>query len=212
MPSHTVKQGECLSSIAKHYGFGADTLWDHANNKALRDKRKSPNVLHAGDVLFIPELEQKQIKVAPKATHQFQVKVKPPQLRLCVLAGGKPVKDAPYTLTVDGVEIEPKKAKKTDGKGMVIATVGHAAASASVAVAKQGTVYEVKLGHLDPLTETTGLAARLRQLGYYPGPVEGEPGPLFHIAVWLFQNNQGLVPTGTIDDATLDELKKAYGT
>src|SRR5690349_4167410 len=98
MPSHTVQQGECLSSIAKQYGFGADTVWNHANNEALRTKRKSPSVLYVGDVVFIPDKEQKQIQVAPKATHQFQVKSQAPELRLCLLQGGKPVKDAPYTL------------------------------------------------------------------------------------------------------------------
>lgn len=212
MPSHTVQQGECLSSIAKQYGFGADTLWNHADNKALREKRRSPNVLYVGDVVFIPEKEQKQLKVTPNATHQFQVKAKPPELRLRVLAGGKPVKDAAYTIAVDGVEVEPKKAKKTDAKGMVIAKLGHASTSAVVRVAKQGTVYEVSLGHLDPITKITGLKARLRQLGYYLGPVDDQPSPLFHVALWLFQNNQGLLPTGSIDDRTLDELKKVYGT
>lgn len=211
MPSHTVKQGECLSIIARQHGFGVDTLWNHPDNEALREKRKSPNVLYPGDVIAIPDKEQKQLKVTPNATHQFQVKAKPPELRLRVLAGGKPVKGVPYTVAVDGVEHEPKTAKKTDGAGMVIAKVGHAAEAATVAIAKQGTTYEVTLGHLDPITEATGIEARLRQLGYHPEPVALEPESFFSLAIWLFQNNHDLVPTGAIDDATIAELKKAYG-
>lgn len=211
MPSHTVKQGECLSGIARQHGFSVDTLWNHPDNKALRDKRKSPNVLHVGDVIAIPDKEQKQLKVTSNQTHQFQVKVKPPELRLRVLAGGKPVKGAAYTLHVDGAEPEPKKARKTDGDGMVIAPVGHAAGAASVSVQAQNTVYEVKLGHLDPVTEATGARARLRQLGYFPGPVGGGADALFQVAVWLFQNNHGLPTTGALDDATREELEKAYG-
>jgi hypothetical protein len=212
MPSHTVKQGECLTSIARQHGFRADTIWNHEKNKALRDKRKSPNILYAGDVVHLPDKEQKQLKVTPNATHQFKVQGKPPELRLCLLQGGKPVKDAQYTLSIDGVEREPRKQKKTDGKGMVIATVSAAAQAATVTVGKLGTVFQVKLGHLDPITEPTGVKARLRQLGYFPGPVEdGKADELFHVGVWLFQNNKGLVPTGVVNDATLDELKNAYG-
>lgn len=212
MPNHVVQQGECLSSIAKRYGIAWKTIWEHASNQALRELRKSPNVLYAGDSLFVPELTQKQVKVTPKATHTFKIKAAVSKLRLCVLAGGKPVKSSGYTLSIDGVDIEPQKAKKTDGKGLVIADVAPGARAAVVAVPAQKTAYEIQLGHLDPLAVATGLIARLRHLGYYPAPEETEDDELLAIALWLFQHNHDLTPTGKVDKATLDALEKAYGT
>ncbi len=56
MPTHTVKQGEHISRITEQYRFfDYHTIWDHANNSALKQKRQNPNVLLPGDQLFIPE-------------------------------------------------------------------------------------------------------------------------------------------------------------
>lgn len=211
MPTHTVKQGECLSSIARQYGFGVDTIWDHADNKALRDKRKSPNVLYVGDLLVIPDKGQKQMQVTSNQTHQFKVKAGPPELRMKLLAGGKPVNGAAYTVEVDGAEIDPKTEKKTDGEGLVAVKVSQTAAAANVSVAKMGTVFQVKLGHLDPASEETGVLARLRQLGYHPWPGHDAGSSRYLVALWLFQNNKGLKTTSAADDATIDALKKAHG-
>jgi LysM repeat protein len=43
---YTVKQGDHLSSIAHEYGFpDYQTIWNHADNAQLKQKRKNPNVL-----------------------------------------------------------------------------------------------------------------------------------------------------------------------
>ncbi|MGC9973362.1 MAG: LysM domain-containing protein [Bryobacteraceae bacterium] len=49
MPVHVVKQGDCMSSIADQYGFFWETLWNHERNAQLKERRKNPNVLMAGD-------------------------------------------------------------------------------------------------------------------------------------------------------------------
>jgi N-acetylmuramoyl-L-alanine amidase len=51
---HVVREGECLASIAFENGFFPDTIWRHADNSALKERRENPNVLQPGDVLFIP--------------------------------------------------------------------------------------------------------------------------------------------------------------
>ena len=62
MPSHRVKQGECLTSIAARYGF-ADwrAIYQHPNNAELRKKRPNPSLLFPGDALFIPEKRRKTV-------------------------------------------------------------------------------------------------------------------------------------------------------
>lgn len=218
MPSHVVQRGECLSSIARRYGFSADTIWSHPDNKALHDQRKSPNVLYEGDVLFIPDIDPKQVKVASNATHTFVIKTDLVELRLRLLAGGKPVKNVEYTLSIDGVEVEPKKAKKTDGKGMIVSPFSALTNEGVVKVAALGTTYELKFGHLNPISTISGVKARLRQLGYLLGSEDDleseddEVDPMFKIAVWLFQNNHGLVATGEINKTTESEIERQYGT
>ena len=49
---HTVQQGESVESIAHAAGHFWDTVWQHPDNAALRQLRRSPHVLLPGDVVF----------------------------------------------------------------------------------------------------------------------------------------------------------------
>ena len=54
------------------------------------------------------------------------------------------------------------------------------------------------------------LESRLRDLGYYDGPVESEPWPQTLLALRRFQRNQGLPESGRVDPATERALREAY--
>ena len=56
MPTrYTVVAGDCLSSIAARHGFSNwRIVYDAPENADFRAKRPNPNVIYAGDVLFIP--------------------------------------------------------------------------------------------------------------------------------------------------------------
>ncbi len=66
------------------------------------------------------------------------------------------------------------------------------------------------MGHLDPVDGLKGAQQRLRNLGLYGGPVDGQDSPLTTGALSLFQQRQGLERTGKLDDATKDALQKAH--
>jgi hypothetical protein len=57
--------------------------------------------------------------------------------------------------------------------------------------------YEVKLGGLDPLSEKSGAATRLRNLGFYRG-TDTEAG--LKSAICSFQQSKQLKVTGTLDN------------
>jgi murein DD-endopeptidase MepM/ murein hydrolase activator NlpD len=209
--SYTVKQGDCLSSIASRNHMAWQTIWDHADNKDLRELRKNPNVLRVGDVLEIPDKHQKQSAAAANSKHKFVVKRPETKLRFRVLAGGKPVRSVAYMLTVDDVVIDPGKEIKTDFTGLVVAKIRAESTKAEIVLAHRHTAYTLHLGHLDPVSETTGLQTRLYHLGYYPGALDGEPNPLLTVAVWLFQTANDILPTGQPNDDTLAAIEKAYG-
>ena len=110
MPSYTVKQGDYLPKIAEENGFyDYRTIWEHAKNQQLKDKRKNPNVLAPGDELFIPEKTLKKESGATGQLHPFRVKTGKLLLRLIVedSCTGKPVANAKCELRVDGGVFTP---------------------------------------------------------------------------------------------------------
>jgi hypothetical protein len=53
---HTVKRGETLSSIASKYGLSRwEEIYHHPANADFRQKRRNPNLLFPGDVVFVPD-------------------------------------------------------------------------------------------------------------------------------------------------------------
>jgi len=67
-----VQQGDCLSSIAKHFGFGDwRTIYEHPGNSAFRQLRPNPNLIFPNDELFIPELSPRQDPASTGAKHKF---------------------------------------------------------------------------------------------------------------------------------------------
>lgn len=49
--------------------------------------------------------------------------------------------------------------------------------------------------------------SRLRELGYYRGPVDGDFGRGSRAALARFQRDRGLRPTGSLDERTLRALR-----
>ncbi len=71
---HVASDSDCIASIAFHYGFFPDTVWNHAGNAALRQQRNNPNVLSPGDVVIIPDKRRKEITRPDHARHRFRRK------------------------------------------------------------------------------------------------------------------------------------------
>lgn len=56
MPTHNVRSGETLATIAQKYGqTDWKAIYDHPSNVAFKKKRPNPNTIFAGDVIFIPD-------------------------------------------------------------------------------------------------------------------------------------------------------------
>src|SRR5215469_146831 len=72
---HKVRQGEWVSKISAQYGITDwHRVWNHPNISDLRLKRKEPNVLNPGDLLFIPERELRVENRPTDAKHNFELK------------------------------------------------------------------------------------------------------------------------------------------
>jgi N-acetylmuramoyl-L-alanine amidase len=205
---HTVRQGECLSSIAYEYGFSdpAD-IYAHPDNANLRQKRPDPNLLYPGDEVVIPDRQKKTLVLPTGARHRIVITLPKRKVSVRVLnAEGKPAANQRFTIEADG---DTHKGT-TDGEG--IAT-GLLPANVQIAVlCVNGGRTVLDLGHLNPIEETeddgvSGSQARLKNLGYLPGAMDGELGPKTASALCAFQRDRQLDETGELDRNTLRALK-----
>ncbi|MBL9031152.1 MAG: peptidoglycan-binding protein [Phycisphaerae bacterium] len=211
MALHTIQQGEHITRIALDHGFtDPAVIWDHAQNKALKDLRKNPNVLAPGDKLFIPDKSLRTEERPTENSHKFRLHTR--GLRLVVTIhkpDHSPLKDTPIVLEVEGTRRE----LKTDTHGRINEYVPAHAESARLKYkedpALPETVVDLKIGHLDPADTPAGQRARLHNLGYDTGDPDN-PADL-KTAVEEFQLEFGLKVDGIIGPKTINALIKAHG-
>lgn len=215
---HIVQQGECLTSIAHQHGFRDwRAIYNHPDNAPLRRKRPNPNVLFPGDVVVLPDPMAKTAKCATGRHHRFQIKVARKELQLILRDHkGEPMKDAPVELDLDGQPLLPPEGQDswmTDGNGLLKVPVPVRSKTAVLTVADY--TVKLQLGGLNPLKdvpegEVSGAQARLRNLGYDAGPVDGRMGPATRGALALFQADHGLEVTGKLDEASRKKLEELH--
>lgn len=76
--------------------------------------------------------------------------------------------------------------------------------------------WDLGIGELNPLHDApdggvSGAQARLRNLGYDRGAIDGRAGPRTTSALRRFQRDHDLDVSGTLDDPTRSALQKAHG-
>ena len=219
---YEVEAGDCMSSIAYAHGFFWQTLWDLPANASLKNQRKNPNVLMAGDIVHIPDLTVKQESGAPEQQHKFLLKGVPEKLNITLLdASHKPRPNLDYLIVIEG----HARKGKTDSNGRITESIPPNATNGKLTFAApqpvDGTgkpvgkpknqVMILQLGQLNPLSEVSGLKARLANLGFYKGPVDENLDAATKQAINVFQKKKGLPATGVADDATKAQLQKAHG-
>jgi hypothetical protein len=215
MPTeHIVQQGDCLASIAKQYGFADwNTIYGDASNAEFRKLRPDPYVLLPGDRLNIPDKKTKTESRETTKVHVFQLRRKHTRLRIVVRdIDGKPLGGKKYHLTVkdevhegvlqeDGLLDEPIPADALDGELKLWAEEDFP---------EHADTWTLKLGHLDPVEDLKGVQARLNNLGYDCGPVDGISGPRTQAAIKAFQKEHGLDVDGIPGPNTQAALKSEH--
>jgi len=211
---YTVKQGDHLSKIAKDNGFTDYTvIWDHPDNSDLKKQRQNPNILLPGDQLFIPDMEQKQESGSTDKKHTFTVDKK--TLKLCLVLQDmyeKPVSGAQCALLVDGQVFQ----LTTDGNGKLEQEIPLDAKEGTLTIRGDQTpfandVIPIKIGPLDPVDEISGQVARLNNLGYSAGKLDGSGTDAFSSAVQEFQCDNNLTVDGICGPQTQSKLKQVHG-
>lgn len=220
---YTVQSGDCMSSIGFEKGFYWKMLWNLPENAALKAKRKNPNVLMTGDIVYIPDLKPKQESRPASARHQFVLKGVPEKLHITLLDyNHKPRPNLDYIIVIDG----NARRGKTDASGGIKESIPPNAKTGKLTFAApanvdstgkpipgktKNQVMKLQLGNLNPISEVSGLKARLANLGFYKGPIDENLDAATKQAISAFQKKKGLPVTGVLDDATKAQVQKIHG-
>jgi hypothetical protein len=199
MKQHTVADGDCLTSIGAHYGFSVDTIWNLAGNASLKDKRKDPNTLVPGDVVVIPDRSEKVVACETAKTHRFVLSAASAIFRLQLFEDEKPIASQDFELKIGSTTYSGK----TDDQGLMEVTIPCTASEGVLTVGPDKTQFELRFGHLQPVSEPQGLLSRLHNLGFHGAREE---------ALCAFQKRFGLEVTGEADQATQDKLAEIHDT
>jgi Putative peptidoglycan binding domain len=214
MSIHLVKQGECLSSIAEDYGFSDwQIIYGHGDNANFRILRPDPNVLYPGDELYIPDRDPGGVDRQTDQRHTFVLSTKRTYVNVRVQDALKqPIKNAPYKLVLEGLELEGT----TDGDGWVKSVIPAQATFGTLMVwpdpadRTEMSLWRVNLGHLDPLESVSGIKGRLNNLGYSCGELSDRQDALYDDAVRRFQKDHGLVVDGIVGPKTRERLRNEH--
>lgn len=205
--TYTVVQGDCLSKIASRFGTTWPELWNAPENKGLRDKRKSPDILFPGDKVVIPDTEPLTLSLPTGNVHEITLKATKVRLRLHLQINGVPLANTAFRIEVAG----KVQRGSTDGAGLIDIPVPLDATTAKLECPDVPFKQEILLGHLDPADTITGAQARLRNLGVLPMDVSGALDEFTTAALAVFQASRELEASGALDDATVAALEEEYG-
>jgi N-acetylmuramoyl-L-alanine amidase len=214
---YTVKQGDCLASIAAQFGFKSyHSIYDHPQNADFQKKRRNPNLICPGDILYIPELELKQHSCPTDALHSFRLSRPLVKLRIRLLDRER----QPYKYKKYKIELESSSktwSGQTTSKGLVEALIPADATAGKLQLwltdepdGQASMEMPMKIGHLDPADEITGVQARLNHLGFHCGAADGILGPKTSAALTRFQKRYKLNETGEMDGPTCDKLSELH--
>jgi N-acetylmuramoyl-L-alanine amidase len=220
MRAYVVQQGDHLAGIAARLGFDAETCWNDEQNRELREQRGDPQVLAAGDVLYVPEPEGRGVSIRPRATNRYSARPPKVRVRVRMRTAEGALANAECRIVGDG----PPRTATTDGDGNLELEVAATAREVRVQASGRRVDAVLRIGHLDPLDQDSGVVQRLTNLGYL-APIEeyryadddgthtSADGRRRRVAFALaaFQRDRGIEQTGAADDATRDALREAHG-
>lgn len=206
---YIVKEGDCISSIARDHGHFWQTIWDEPANAELKEKRKNPNVLREGDRVTIPTIEPKEESGETEMRHRFVRRGEPASCRITLLDDGEPRANVPYRLDIDGEEQEGT----TDGNGMLVVSIPGNAKKGKLFVGEEDEEEEIQLllGHVAPIDQIKGIKDRLRNLGFRVGHDNDKLDAKTRIALEQFQEENELTVTGEPDENTKEKLLEEHG-
>lgn len=205
-----VRQGDCVASIAAAHGIGdVRLIIDHPENRALFEAPgRVPGVLRPGDLVVVP-MRINEHQLAPEDTLRVRVKVPRSTLRIRLTGAGDEALANKRVLARFATVREPRELS-TDGDGFVEIPLPARAREVTLELPEIEETLVVALGHMDPISEASGVRKRLANLGYLP-PDGGATEDELAGAVRRFREARSM-PEGGVDDELRSALVDAHGS
>jgi hypothetical protein len=109
-------------------------------------------------------------------------------------------------------DLDPPNEFTTDGDGVLTLNLPITTKEVTVEIERLSVTRAFRVGHLDPLTEPSGVRQRLQNLGHVSSADADLRDPaLLMLAVRRFQRDQGMAVSGDLDGATLDAIARSHG-
>ena len=169
MKPYVIKQGDYLLKLAHHLGFDADTVWNDDANAELKDARKDPDMLQAGDILMVPDEPKKQLDLKKETENNFVAAVPKIAVSLAVTDDDEPLANEAYVVEGLGDDEE----RTTDADGFVSFEAPVHVREVTVRFVDVDLAFRVGIGELDPIDTDAGVRMRLTQLGFYGPQIAG---------------------------------------
>jgi hypothetical protein len=194
-----------MMSLAHQFGFDADAVWNDPKNATLQQLRTNPNILYPTDVLYIPDQTAPPTmnSLTPGTTNTFVSTA--PQMTILVSLPAYP--SASYSVDVN----DTQTTGATDGSGQLTLSVPVDTSEIHLTFDASGDTTVLLVGHLDPVTETSGLSQRLTNLGFPTQDVDDDEGHGVRRMLAVFQVAAGLPPSGEFDADTGTALDREHG-
>lgn len=186
-------------------GFDAQTVWAADQNASLREQRTDPNMLCAGDILYVPKPKPVWQAVSVGSVNTFVGTVPTVKVTLTLNQNGQPIANA----TCNVHDLPAPLQVTTDSNGKLQFDAPATQESVTLEFPSVSLVRRMRIGHLDPVTEDSGVTQRLRNLGFLQRSDDSSGG--LARAITAFQRANGLPPTGAVDDDTRSKLTSQHG-
>ena len=228
-----IRQGDYLDRLAFLHGFVAKEVWEHPKNEHLR-KRRDPNILYPGDVMWIPRKRAEGRSVTAKQGNPYQAQLPTTNVKLRFISDIGAIENTEVT-----VHLPPSPPVKlsTDGDGVVSLTVPVNLPLVRMQVhSKPEQEFTVLIGHTDPVDTWSGSCKRLAALGYLDVAVKDVSAggvaaaaaaavaalsddelelldeSVVKRAVKALQRKHKLHPSGNLDQTTKERLVAEHGS
>ena len=205
----TVEKGDCFINLCEREGFYPETIWQHPENRNLRDRRKNLNIIKKGDQIFFPDKRINKFSKETEKEHIFVLKGTPVHFTLTLLNLGEPRANENYILSIDG---DSFRRGRTDQNGTLRAFIPPTARYGLLQLGEDYEEIRINFGYLDPIEEISGVQTRLQNLGFYEGEINDELTDETVAAIAEFQYSIKLSATGELDDETRQKLVEAHGS
>lgn len=216
MRPYIIRQGDYLTKLGHTMGFDPDAVWNNPKNQGLKERRPDRDMLHPGDLLWVPDApDAKRLIVKNGTTNRYAANIPKKAIEVRVQVGGEALAKEPYSIL--GLGPDPIEGE-TDEQGWIKTKVDVHVREVEVILTRKNRTLRVRVGDLDPIDTLSGLRKRLFHLGFYkPARISADnedvtEGGTLIVALKAFQSSKGLPATGKLDDETKKALTGAHGS